>query len=313
MEDKPGLERWLQRVVLQWRSKGLNHDTYLQLIAILLVTPIIILLGLLLVVPFGISLWRSVFDAAGTGFSFASFKWAFESPSLRSAFVRSLTVATFSVALEISIGIPLAILLSQKLPGRGVMRAAVTLPWAIPTIAVATAFLWLADINYGLLNQLGSALGLLDDGPLILFASPKLALPMIIIVHAWKGLPLAFIVILSALQSLPAEHLEAAKVDGAWRLAQFRHIILPHLKSSIALVAVLSGINNFAMFDFTFLLTSGGPAGTTLTLPLLLYNEQYLAFNSGRAAAIGVGIFFSGVLVLGGLFLFEAFDYRRRR
>ena len=87
-------------------------------------------------------------------------------------------------------------------------------------------------------------------------------------------------------------------MDGANRRASFSHIILPHLLPSIALAAVLSGIYNFALFDITYLLTGGGPSGSTTTLPLLLYNQAFRGLDQGRAAAVGLVIFAAGVLAL---------------
>jgi multiple sugar transport system permease protein len=115
-----------------------------------------------------------------------------------------------------------------------------------------------------------------------------------------------FIIIFSALQSLPAELIEAAQVDGAWRLSQLRHIILPHLKTPIGLAAALSGIYNFALFDLTFLLTGGGPSGRTTTFPLIEYNVMFRSLNTGRAATVGVTIFLVGVLTLSLLFALNA-------
>ncbi len=95
-----------------------------------------------------------------------------------------------------------------------------------------------------------------------------------------------------------SDAIEAARVDGAGRRAVFTHVMLPHLTPSIALAAVLSAIYNFSLFDITFLLTGGGPSGSTTTLPLLLYNQAFRALDSGRAAAIGLVIFLSGVVAL---------------
>ena len=98
--------------------------------------------------------------------------------------------------------------------------------------------------------------------PISVLGDPRYAIWAVTLATAWKGLPLVFIIILSALQSLEPQYLEAAKVDGAsWR-SQLRHVILPHLRSSIALAAVLSAVYNFSLFDLAYLLTGGGPAGT---------------------------------------------------
>src|SRR5262249_18319457 len=104
---------------------------------------------------------------------------------------------------------------------------------------------------------------------------------------------------------------EAAKVEGAsWR-SQLRHVILPHLRSAIALAAVLSAVYNFALLDLAFLLTDGGPAGTTTNWPLLLYNQNFVALDTGRAAVVGVGIFLARVVALTVVRGYEA--HRRRR
>jgi len=291
---------------------GLRHDTYTQVAGLVLIIPIVMLLSLIIVGPFTLSVWRSLTDKATGGFTSGNYVWLLTKPDFLPAFLRSLYIAGGAVVLDVLVAVPLAILLNQPLPGRGILRAAVTLPWAIPTVAVATAFLWLSDTSYGLFNQVGLATGMLRQ-PVSVFGSPQLALSTVMVVHAWKSLPLVFIVVLSSLQSLPNEYLEAARVDGAWRLSQFWHIVIPHLRPSIVLAAVLSGIGNFALFDLTFLLTGGGPAGRTTTLPLLLYLQEFTAFDSGRSAAVGVAIVVVGAIALAGLFRLEAFDKRVRR
>ena len=254
------------------------------------------LLALMIVIgPFVSIIWTSLADTP-SGFSLENYE-RFLEPDSALAIWRTFVIGAGSVVLEVAVALPLALLLNSQLPARGAMRALVTLPWAIPTIAAATAFVWLADTNYGLVNQLGLELGLFDD-PIELLSSREYALLIVTAAYAWKGLPLAFIIILSGLQSLPAEQLEAARVDGAGRAAQIRHIVIPHLKSAIVLAAVLSGVYNFAQFDIAYLMTGGGPSEATTTLPILLYNEGFRALEDGRAAATGVVIFVAGLLTL---------------
>jgi multiple sugar transport system permease protein len=293
------------------QSRTLRHSVYVQVAGIVLILPMIMLLCLIIVAPFGVVVWQSFIEKLTGSVGLANYVWLLQQPDFFAAFQRGVYIAVGSVVLEVMVAVPLAILLNQPIPGRGILRAATTLPWAIPTVTVATGFLWLSDTNFGLFNQLGLSLGVLRE-PISVLGSPQLALPALTVAHAWKGLPLVFIVILSSLQSLPSEWLEAAKVDGAWWGAQFRYVLLPHLAPSIILASVLSAVTNFSFFDLTFLLTGGGPAGTTTTPPLLLYLQQFVAFDSGRAAAIGVAIFFAGVLALGGLYLAESFDARLR-
>ena len=286
------------------------QDATTQLAGAILVAPAVFLMSLVVIAPFVYVVWESFIEKRTGVFGLGNFRWLL-GPAFIPSLVASLEIGIGSVILEVAAAVPLALLLNQPLPGRGIMRSLVTLPWALPTIAVATAFSWLANTNYGLFDQLAVASGLLKV-PIAILGEPAYALPAVTLAHAWKGLPLVFIIILSALQSLPPEQLEAARVDGAGYWSQFLHVIVPHLKWSIALAGVLSGIYNFSLFDITFLLTGGGPAGTTTTLPLLLYNQAFRGLDFGRAAAVGLVIFLSGLVSLGVLFLAQNREIRQR-
>jgi multiple sugar transport system permease protein len=264
------------------------------------------MLALMIVIgPFVSVIWTSFADTP-SGLSLENYERFFDD-DFAIVVWKTFVIAAGSVLLELVVAVPLAMLLNSAVPGRGVMRGLVTLPWAVPTIAAATAFVWLADTNYGLFNQLQLELGL-STRPAEILSDRKLALLAVTVAYAWKGLPLAFIIVLAGLQSLPADQLEAARTDGAGRLAQLRHIVLPHLKSALVLAAVLSGVFNFAQFDLAYLMTGGGPSGATTTLPLLLYSE-FKALEDGRAAATGVVIFAAGLLTL---LIWAAWDRRQR-
>ena len=275
-----------------------------------MVVPAILLLLMLLVAPFGYIIVASFIEKGSQGFSFGNYAWL-SSPLFLPSFRNSLIIGIGSVLLEIVIAVPLAILLNQKMYLRGLWRALITLPWAVPTIAVAGAFLWLGNPHYGIFNQIGLEIGLLKE-PLGFFGDPNLALFSVVVAHAWKGLPLVFIIVFASLQSLPEEQIEASKIDGAGKLRQLQYVILPHLKTSIALAAVLSGAYNFSLFDLTFLLTGGGPAGLTMGLPMLEYNQMFRSLNIGRAAVIGMTIFFSCIVALSALFVLMARDRAKR-
>jgi len=268
----------------------------MQIAGLVLVTPAIVLLSMVVAGPFVYVVWQSFFEKDGKGATLANYDW-FMGPDFWPTLSHGLVIGGLSTLIEVVVAVPLALLLNERIPARGLLRGLVTLPWAVPTIAVATAFLWLADPFYGLFDQIGLETGVLKQ-PISVLGDPHYAIWAVTVATAWKGLPLVFIVILSSLQALQAQYLEAAKVDGAWRLAQFRYVVLPHLGSAIALSAVLSGIYNFALFDIAYLLTGGGPAGLTTTWPLVLYNQEFAAFDSGRASAVGVAIFLAGVLAL---------------
>ena len=273
---------------------------YAQAAGLAMAGPAAFLTCVVVLAPFCYVIYQSFIEKRSGALSLDNFEWLF-GPAFGPAFWNTLVISISSVLIEIVVAVPLAVLLDQAIAGRGILRGLVTLPWAIPTIAVATAFLWHGNTNYGVINQLGLATGLFPE-PIAFLGQPGWATWTVIAAHAWKGLPLVFIIILSSLQSLPREILEAARVDGAGRRATFEKIMLPHLMPSIALAAVLSGIYNFALFDITYLLTGGGPSGSTTTLPLLLYNQAFRALDQGRAAVIGLVIFGAGLLALGVVF-----------
>ena len=282
----------------------------MQIAGIVMVVPAILLLLMLLVAPFGYIIVASFIEKGSQGFSFGNYAWL-SSPLFLPSYRNSLIIGVGSVLLEIIIAVPLAILLNQKMYLRGLWRALITLPWAVPTIAVAGAFLWLGNPHYGVINQVGLEIGLLKE-PLGFFGDPDLALLSVVVAHAWNGLPLVFIIVFASLQSLPEEQIEASKIDGAGKLRQLQYVSLPHLKTSIALAAVLSGAYNFSLFDLTFLLTGGGPAGLTMGLPMLEYNQMFRSLNIGRAAVIGMTIFFSCIVALSALFVLMARDRAKR-
>jgi multiple sugar transport system permease protein len=261
-----------------------------------LVGPAVVALCVLIAGPFVYVAWQSLFALEATSPGVDNYRW-FLGSEFWPTLANGLKITVGSVAIEVICAVPLALLLNRPMRGRGLLRGLVTLPWAVPTIAVASAFLWLASPFYGLFNQLGLATGILGE-PISVLGDPRYAIWAVTIATAWKGLPLVFILVMSSLQSLDPQYLEAAKVDGAPLSSQLRHVLMPHLRSSIALAGVLSAVYNFALLDLTFLLTGGGPSGSTTSWPFLLYKQEFDALDTGRAAAVGVSIFLAGVVAL---------------
>ena len=189
---------------------NLGIEGGMQIAGIVMVVPAILLLLMLIVAPFGYIVFASFIEKGSQGFSFGNYAWL-SSPLFLPSYRNSLIIGVGSVLLEIIIAVPLAILLNQKMYLRGLWRALITLPWAVPTIAVAGAFLWLCNPHYGVINQVGLEIGLLKE-PLGFFGDPDLALLSVVVAHAWKGLPLVFIIVFASLQSLPEEQIEASKI-----------------------------------------------------------------------------------------------------
>ena len=134
----------------------------------------------------------------------------------------------------------------------------------------------------------------------------------LILLHATFTIPFTTWVLQDFYHSIPSDLEEAGYIDGAGNFSQLLYVIVPHLKTSIALAAVLSGAYNFSLFDLTFLLTGGGPAGLTMGLPMLEYNQMFRSLNIGRAAVIGMTIFFSCIVSLSALFFLIERDRKKK-
>ncbi len=200
------------------------------------------------------------------------------------------TTAMYTVAcvvLAVGIGLLTALLLNAPFRGRGVARALVTIPWAAPPVAVALIFGWMYNAQYGIWGRMLRSFGL-AAGTENWLDSPHYALPAVLITTIWQIFPFASVVILAALQGVPAEQREAAAVDRADRLSIFWAVTWPVIRPSVTLLALFVTIWSLRRFDLIWLLTQGGPVGATNTLVVELYRRAFVYRELGAAAAIGV-------------------------
>lgn len=184
-----------------------------------------------------------------------------------------------------------AIVLNRPFRGRAVARAVLALPWAAPTVAVTLILVWIFNNDNGILNHATGAAGMGRHGWL---TDPALALPVVIAVSIWKVFPFVLLVVLAALQTVPADLWESARVDGAGPATIFRRITLPFLVPTLRVVALLMTIWSFRRFEIIWLLTQGGPVDTTNTLVIDVYREAFINSDLGLSAATGtVGLLLS--------------------
>jgi multiple sugar transport system permease protein/N,N'-diacetylchitobiose transport system permease protein len=192
-----------------------------------------------------------------------------------------------STALELVLGIGLALLLAAPIRLRWLFRAVVILPWALPTIVNGAMWRWILNAQYGAANAVLTQLHLQQDYRSWLGTSPFLALNMVIVADAWKNTSLVAFFLLAGLQTIPNELYEAARVDGAGPVRAFFRITLPLLRPAIALVLVLRTIEAFKVFDIIYVMTGGGPASGTQTVTFFTYLQAFSAqrFSVGAALA----------------------------
>jgi multiple sugar transport system permease protein len=261
-------------------------------LAVLLVAPAAVLIGVVLFYPILHGMWMSLFDIPLLGpppryVGLANFSALLTRDDFQHAFRTTLVYTAGTVAGAFGIGFLVAILLNAAIFARPVARTLLLLPWAIPEVVAVLVFVWMLDFQWGVLNYLLSLTGHFPPkiGWLL---SPDLALYAVITVTAWKDYPLAAVMILAGLQGIPQDLYEAARVDGATPVQEFRHITLPGLRPISAVVFLLLTLYSFKRVALIYIMTAGGPSRSTETLSILTYLEGFKFFRMGSAAAIGV-------------------------
>src|SRR3954452_4532136 len=217
------------------------------------------------------------------------------------ATVRTTLFFTFvSVAIELVLGLAFALLLNHEFRGRAVARAAMLIPWALPTAVLAWAWSWIFNDQFGVLNDLLHRLGIFAR-PVAWLGRGPTAVTAVIFADVWKTAPFVMIILLAGLQNMPEELHEAAAIDGAGAWKRFRFITLPLLMPSIMIALLFRAIQSFGIFDLIFVMTGGGPGGATETVAIYSYNTylRYLDFGYGSARVVGSFIImaaFAGLL-----------------
>lgn len=202
----------------------------------------------------------------------------------------TLTFTVVSVTLETLLGLAIALVLQSRFPGRPFLRAAVLVPWAIPTIVSAKMWGWMLNDQFGLINDLLLRLGLIAS-PLAWTADPKLSMAAVIIADVWKTTPFMALLLLAALQMLPRDYLEAARLDGvnAWR--RFWHITLPLIRPALVVAVTFRALDALRIFDLIYVLTPNNPD----TVSMSVYARQQLVDfqDVGVGSAASTLLFFT--------------------
>lgn len=206
-------------------------------------------------------------------------------------FWNSLAVSAYftvgSVMAELLLGLVVALVVNESFRGRGLMRAAMLVPWAIPAVISARMFGWMYSPGVGAFNALLNGLHLVK-GPIDLLSSDTWAMPAVILADVWKNTPFIALLLLAGLQVISAELYEAARVDGASAWQRFTHITVPLLRGSIVIALLFRTITAFQTFDLPYILTSGGPGTDTELLSLDSYRVLFSYVNFGRGSALAV-------------------------
>jgi multiple sugar transport system permease protein len=206
---------------------------------------------------------------------------------------QTLRFAGLSLALELLLGLALALLLHRPLPRRGLVRAVVLLPWALPTTVMALGWRWILNDPFGPLNGLLQSLGLPAYGFL---SQPATTWLFTVLADVWKTTPFVALLLLAGLQAIPNELEEALRLEGAGPLQRLRRLTLPLLAPYLLLAALFRLAQALGVFDLIQVLTGGGPASSTESLALYAYLNAMRFLDFGYAATLMLGMF---ALVLG--------------
>ena len=203
------------------------------------------------------------------------------------ALVTTTWFAVVSVTAEMVVGVLAALLLNQQFRGRTALRALMILPWALPTVVNATLWRLIYNPEYGALNAALTQIGLIDSYRSWL-GEPGSALTALIIADCWKNFPLVALIALAALQAVPRDITAASLVDGAGPFNRFRYVIMPYLAGPLLVALVLRTIEAFKVFDLIWVMTRGGPANSTRTLSILVYQEAFSFQRAGSGASLAL-------------------------
>jgi len=219
--------------------------------------------------------------------NFKNYKKMFSDRNFRLLFKNSIIYVVASVCGQFLLGLGLALGLNGRFKGRGIYQSIIFLPWAFSAFVIGLLYRWSFNGEYGVVNDLLKKTGMISKG-ISWLGTPGLSLLVIIFAMVWIGIPFFGINILAALQSVPEDIYEAADMDGCGTFRKFFSLTLPYIKPTIIVTILLRTIWIFNSFDLVVIITEGGPANYSQTLPSYMYTQAFASYDFGLAGAFGV-------------------------
>ena len=254
--------------------------------------PLLFIMAAIIGWPFLWTLWTSFTNAkliapGADWVGLSNYVNALGNPLFQSALLVTIKFTVISVLIEFAVGLSAGLLLDQDFRGRTLLRALMILPWALPTVVNATMWRLIYQPDFGALNSMLTQLGMIDSYRSWL-GEPSSALWAVCLADAWKNFPLVALICLAALQSVPSELKAAATIDGAAFWKKFRAVYLPFLVGPLTVAIVLRTIEAFKVFDIIWVMTRGGPANSTKSLSIVVYQEAFSFQRAGSGASIAL-------------------------
>lgn len=295
----------MQQAAKVQRTRSSNWQQRRIILFIALVAPVFILRFVTSVYPIGHTIWLSftnthLIDQTSDFVGFENYLDMPKDPAVQSAIGFTIAKTLIATALQLILGLLIALMLNAARKGRNFGRAINLIPWAIPGITAAYAFRWILDDQFGLIPEWTFLLT--GTRPLV-FLTALSARTALILLTVWKSVSFVAILFLAGLQGVPTELYEAAKVDGANAWQSFRSITLPLVLPLVVTMSIFLMIGQLGGIDLVYGLTNGGPGNATATLGLRIFQEGMRFFKFGYASAISVVLLLL-ICVLGAIGLF---------
>lgn len=265
-----------------------NHN----LLAFAFVAPamsvLLLILGWPLVSAFLLSLQdvRSV-GSPGSFIGLANYSKVLSDRALWGSVGMSVAWVVANGVLQTVLALAAALVLNENFPGARIARTWIILTWIVPTVVVVIIWRWLFSTSGGMINPLLIQAGAVER-PIGFFNTPWTAFATLVFINSWRWFPFITLMMLAGMTRIPADLYEAARIDGANAWKRFSRITWPLLKPTLAVLAVVGTLLSFNVFDIIWLLTAGGPAGGTRTLPVLIYETAFKGYRLSEAATVSV-------------------------
>ncbi len=258
-------------------------------IALVFILPIVLIMATLIVWPFINAIMismttRSFITRSDVYVGLDNYARLFHDSDYIRTVSNTIVFTVGSLSVKFVFGMAIALLLNTKMPFRSVLTGIILLPWIVPEVVTALTFRSIYDPIFGGLNPILQWLGIINH-PIAWLSDPGLAMPSVIAVNVWKGIPFYTLLLLAGLKAIPSEQYEAAEVDGANAVQRFRHITLPGLRYVIIVTLLLSAISTFNTFGLIYLMTGGGPGGATRVFSILAYEKAIIGLRFGPGVA----------------------------
>lgn len=275
--------RWLARL------RSADFQTRDALFGVALITPVLIWLSLVVLVPMISAITTSFTSLRIPGapyevVGFEQYQALLGDARFRGSIGRSIVWVIGNGVLQTAAALVVALLLNRPFRGQGFVRSWIVLPWVVPVAVIAILWRWMLDASAGVVNWILLGLGL-RESPVIFLGDPSNAFPSLIAMNSWRFFPFLTLIILAMLQTVPDHEYEAARVDGASRWMQFRTVTFPHILPALAVLGLVGTLWAANVFDLLWLVTRGGPVDSTTTTPVFIYEQAFTAFNLAAAAA----------------------------